>query len=1719
MAETTAIPTPHQAPKSAQNVSRLSQPRSCTSKQLSHPNALRLLHRATFLALILLRLASPEAHADITSNLRAHYPFTAGTGNDVSGNALHATLANVTVTPGPLGISPDAALFNGSNSTAVVSATIAMGNQQTFAAWIKPTAYGDYRPIIEKADPGYAGEIDCELRIKPDGKVDWYVSTVGGPYGVLVSITSNSSVTLNVWTHVAGVIDRANNQIRLYLNGNLEGTVSMGGSDARNNNRVLRIGNQNSNQAVRYFQGALDEVRIYDRALSNIEVQSLANENGAPSIPSESDFDKDRIPDSWEIQYGLDASIENFRVGSSVDGNLTVNAGQTSYPNDLLIGISTAQAAGSTSVTGSIPITVKIGDIFMLHAIQEGNPAIGAPAGTFELVQIASIGDGKVGVTSPLKYSYNPTTGGKIQCIYVPQYDNLQVNGTVAARPWNGTSGGIVAIIANDVTIASGGGIDASGKGFRSGAGFSVYGSFSGVIGVPGEGKIANSWPMPNSTLQNSSGGAGGNFGSVGGGGAVSSGIQFLEFGGGGGSGGVGPTRIASIYGPRFDWLFTSNAGSGGKGGGLLVIISRRLQNNGIITSAGASGEAGAASGGGGAGGSMFLISRTTGTGAVSAQQGDSGAYPSTTGAGAVGEIRLERGSFASSPIAFTTGDGYFDNQSYAALTKYNDPDGDGLDDYAEYLAGTNPLVADTDGDGVPDGWEVRFGTPPLTVDGNADPDQDGLTNLQEYRAGSHPNSVDGDNDGIPDTSEIGVYGTNPLLSDSDGDGMDDAWEIANELNPLLNDANEDRDLDGLTNLEEYALRSAGYKANAANSKAGQAGDDGLSDYARSKGEGWARRLYDKNDRLISTERDNGLVQIYTYDGNSQKIRDVTLTKVDADGDGLPDAWEWMHNLAYSGASAALGDNGPTGDPDHDGFSNFLEWKAGTDPRNAGSRPSMDTSPVTNPLIASSGFTPTNWVMATGQLDGSGADEVVVGSDGSIVALTNQFSIYQKTDASWVVSPPTSVGSIGINSLAIGESATGRGTAIYLGSRPPSGVAGIQEFRRAGTTWFKSTAPVAESTSSSIAQVVGVNSSGVLGLLSPAAQAADGMYRTTLASDTWSAPAVLSSSAGKRSWPIPVLSGQARWLDAGGIEINGGTPPASLGAIKNPATGNWYFLTPSPMTWVDAEITATQNGGHLVTVNDSAEQQWIQTNFPSQNMLIGLQRGLTGDGWQWISGENASYRNWYPGEPNNAGGSEPYGSITTSSGLWNDTNSVATYKGMIELPGSGTGYQTLSDPTATSKLIWRGHSLASGQLRKGTSSGTSLVYAFVDDKDTSSTVNSGDTFVLGEYELSTPSPILRTTMTLPISTSISSSAIGITILKRQNSSLPSVLAIGEPDGTVSLWTAPDAGSPLVRKIFTTDFKGKSWHQFEVFHEANGTEGLVGLLVDPATPAQCQLIHWSPESIEAALNGTAPVLNHVPLARILPTPSQGGSTGSVAVRIWDAEAHGSSLELQYQRDGETVWNNATVSTVDGGTFQSTLKLTSQAAGISHTLVWNAAANLGSTFSGTVLLRTRATDSQAGDWSPGMPYAVNTSINLDTDSDGMPDAWEASHGLASGNPADGTSDNDHDGVSAFLEYALAMNPTVMDVALLPILGTKTETDGKHLILTYHRPINSGLTYTAERSVTLIPGTWQSGNVVFQELTPLNLGDGTESVTVEDLNPMSASSRAWLRLRVSK
>ncbi len=71
------------------------------------------------------------------------------------------------------------------------------------------------------------------------------------------------------------------------------------------------------------------------------------------------------------------------------------------------------------------------------------------------------------------------------------------------------------------------------------------------------------------------------------------------------------------------------------------------------------------------------------------------------------------------------------------------DPDGDGLTTDDELTFGTNPEKADTDGDGLPDGWELAHSLSPLRTEGRdgaqGNPDGDGLDNAAEFATGTDP--------------------------------------------------------------------------------------------------------------------------------------------------------------------------------------------------------------------------------------------------------------------------------------------------------------------------------------------------------------------------------------------------------------------------------------------------------------------------------------------------------------------------------------------------------------------------------------------------------------------------------------------------------------------------------------------------------------------------------------------------------------------------------------------------------------------------------------------------------------------------------------------------------------------------------------------------------------------------------------------------------------------
>ena len=137
------------------------------------------------------------------------------------------------------------------------------------------------------------------------------------------------------------------------------------------------------------------------------------------------------------------------------------------------------------------------------------------------------------------------------------------------------------------------------------------------------------------------------------------------------------------------------------------------------------------------------------------------------------------------------------------------------------------------------------------------------------------------------------------------------------------------------------------------------------------------------------------------------------------------------------------------------------------------------------------------------------------------------------------------------------------------------------------------------------------------------------------------------------------------------------------GPVPNPANGHYYYLLETNY-WTNAEAQAVELGGHLVTINDDAENAWVLATFGNYDGVPRqLHIGLTDEGhegqWVWTSGEPVTYLNWAPGEPNNGTGIFPHENYSFMyaptdpwpQGSWNDilgSLSEQLYWAVVEVP-------------------------------------------------------------------------------------------------------------------------------------------------------------------------------------------------------------------------------------------------------------------------------------------------------------------------------------------------------------------------------------------------------------------------------------------------------------------
>lgn len=239
----------------------------------------------------------------------------------------------------------------------------------------------------------------------------------------------------------------------------------------------------------------------------------------------------------------------------------------------------------------------------------------------------------------------------------------------------------------------------------------------------------------------------------------------------------------------------------------------------------------------------------------------------------------------------------------------------DGRYQFSEVTGKLTRIAPDSDGDGLPDAWEeLHFGEGYLYEGPFSDYDNDWANNLLEYQNGTNPN--------------------NPAsFPDTDVDGLNDGWEVAFFTNIQAQAAAGDPDGDYNTNAVEYAAGSDPTSAWSYPDTDGGGIGDGMND-------GWEIHYFGSIAAAVPGADPDG--DLFTNLEEFQASTNPTLqtSSPDTDFDGLADGWEVKY-FRVGGeplASVVVRQDGIM-DPDGDQYNNVAEYRAGTNPTLADSKP------------------------------------------------------------------------------------------------------------------------------------------------------------------------------------------------------------------------------------------------------------------------------------------------------------------------------------------------------------------------------------------------------------------------------------------------------------------------------------------------------------------------------------------------------------------------------------------------------------------------------------------------------------------------------------------------------------------------------------------------------------------------------------------------------------
>jgi hypothetical protein len=178
----------------------------------------------------------------------------------------------------------------------------------TVAFWMKPDSLGNVIPVDKLPTTGSVG---YAVKLRDTGTIWFRVGAEGGP---ALDVYGGSNIYTNgAWTHVACTFDSSSGAMRMYINGVVESHQPTFAVTLNASNTTFRMGS-----TVEQYAGLLDDVRVYDHALTSNEVVTVMAGGGGGAevirfVPAGMSIGSTNCSLAWSAATGATNSFKMYR--------------------------------------------------------------------------------------------------------------------------------------------------------------------------------------------------------------------------------------------------------------------------------------------------------------------------------------------------------------------------------------------------------------------------------------------------------------------------------------------------------------------------------------------------------------------------------------------------------------------------------------------------------------------------------------------------------------------------------------------------------------------------------------------------------------------------------------------------------------------------------------------------------------------------------------------------------------------------------------------------------------------------------------------------------------------------------------------------------------------------------------------------------------------------------------------------------------------------------------------------------------------------------------------------------------------------------------------------------------------------------------------------------------------------------------------------------------